>query len=315
MNKVSVLIPAYNSSEFITDALDSCLAQEDLAGEIVVVDDGSTDDTSAVVTAWKERHAGIDVNLIQTKNCGACHARNIAFEHSTYEWVQWLDCDDILATGKVRRQLQWLSCNRDSLAYSGWKKFNDYPTDSTFAEWDMLKDEYSPSEWIESRTMGIPGCWLGHRSFFESIGPWNESLSINQDGEYFTRAIVKARSIGVIKNTGVHYRIGHHNRTSNFTADKAKSLYRSIESFEKEVNRLDAELSQVIAEQYQAFIHRVYPHCRKKRKEAQQKVKELAREPIENHLLESERSKRWAAIIGWRTFVLLRQCSWAFRKK
>ena len=230
------------------------------------------------------------------------------------DWIQWLDADDILATGKVQHQLQWLLSNRDSLAYSGWEKFIDHPAESSFPEWNTLNDEYSPSEWIESRTMGIPGCWLGHRSLFESIGPWDESLSINQDGEYFTRAIVKARSIRVIKNTGVHYRVGHPNRSSNFTANKAKSLYRSIESFEKEVKKLDTDLSQVIAEQYQTFIDRVYPYCRTKRKVAKQKVNELARDPIENHLLESERSKKWAALIGWRAFVLLRQLSWTFRK-
>ena len=314
MSSVSVLIPAFNASSFILDTLNSCIAQGDSIKEIIVVDDGSTDNTVETVDALRQSNAA-PIHLIRTENHGACHARNLAFSHAKADWIQWLDCDDILAEGKIQRQLEWLSSKPDSLAYSGWEKFRGKPATSSFSQWDTLHDEYSPTEWLKSRTMGIPGCWLGHRSLFESIGPWDESLFINQDGEYFTRAIVKAQSVGVIKNTGVHYRVGHANRTSNFSPDKAKSLYQSIESFENEALKLGSDLNHVIAEQYQAFIHRVYPHCRAERRVAGERIKALADGPIENHLLESERSKQWAALIGWKAFVLLRRWSWTFRKK
>ena len=314
MSSVSVLIPAFNASSFILETLDSCIAQGDCIQEVIVVDDGSTDNTAEAVLAWRESNLA-PLHLIQTENHGACHARNLAFSHAKYEWIQWLDCDDVLAEGKIQCQLEWLSTKPGSLAYSGWEKFRENPATSSFSQWDTLQDEYSPTGWLKSRTMGIPGCWLGHRSLFESIGPWDESLSINQDGEYFTRAIVKAQSIGVIKGTGVHYRVGHANRTSHFSPDKSKSLYRSVTSFEKEALKLGTDLNQVIAEQYQAFIHRVYPHCRLERKVAGAKVKALADGPIENHLLESERSKQWAALIGWKAFVLLRRWSWRFWKR
>lgn len=314
MNSVSVLIPAFNASPFILETLNSCIAQGDCIKEIIVVDDGSTDNTLETIQAWR-KSTEAPLILIQTKNYGACHARNLAYSHAKANWIQWLDCDDLLAEGKIQCQLEWLSSKPDSLAYSGWEKFQENPATSSFSQWDTLQDEYSPAEWLKSRTMGIPGCWLGHRSLFESTGPWDESLSINQDGEYFTRVIVKAQSIGVIKSTGVHYRVGHADRTSQFSPDKAKSLYRSVMSFEKEALKLGTDLNHAVAEQYQAFIQRVYPHCRAERKVAGEKVKALADGHIENHLLESERSKQWATIIGWKAFVLLRRWSWRFRKR
>lgn len=312
MSSVSVLIPAFNASTFITDTLDSCLVQGDIIKEIIVVDDGSTDKTLETINNWLKQNP-CNVYVIKTESRGGCHARNIAFTYATGDWIQWLDCDDILGDNKIERQLKWLSSNPKSLAYSGWVKFNGNVTPTNFKDWDTLDDIYQPKAWIESRTMGVPACWLGHRSLFESIGPWDESLSINQDGEFFTRAIVKARSIGVVKRTGVHYRVGHSNRTSHFSPKKATSLYKSVVSFEREVNALDANLNHLIAEQYQAFIHRVYPYCRAERKVAAHKVKQLAERPIDNHLLESERSKKWATVIGWRAFVLLRRWSWTFR--
>lgn len=312
MTQISILIPAHNAAATIRETMDGCLRQGESVGEIILVDDGSIDDTSTQAEAWASQHA-IPVKIIRQQNRGACHARNRAFQSAAHDWIQWLDCDDVLAPGKLEQQLQRGLSHPQSLMYSGWRKFETSIRETSFSEWDSLENEYAPEAWIESRTMGIPGCWLGHRSLFEKVGPWDERLSINQDGDYFTRAIVRADTIQVVKGTGVHYRTGHANRTSHFTPDKALSLFRSVQSFEREVARLDADLNQVVAEQYQTFIHRVYPHCREQRKEALRKVQELAEAPIPNHLLESRLSQRIAKFIGWKAFVLLRQWSWKFR--
>ena len=314
MNKVSVLIPAYNSSEFITDTLDSCLAQGDLVGEIVVVDDGSTDDTSAMVTTWKNRHPDLDVTLIQTENRGACHARNVAFENSRFEWIQWLDADDLLGEGKLKAQLNWLIQHPQGLAACPWFKFRKAPHDVEAGEdWSSLPEMSTPSEWLVSRTMMMPAAWLGHRSLFEQIGPWVEGLRINQDGEFFTRAITKSSSVGFMSDIEVHYRIGQGASVSHWNPEKADSLFETCTSFEQHVLSCDPSLRHLVAERYQDFIHRVYPNAPEQRKKARQKVKEFATGPIANHQLVSPLARTVSKLIGWKAFLRLRHWTWSFR--
>lgn len=177
-----------------------------------------------------------------------------------------------------------------------------------------MKDNYSPRNSIISGNMSLPVCCLGQRKSFESIGPWDESLQINQDGEYFNRAIVKSSSIRFFKNTGVDCQVGYKQSESQFKQTKATSLFKSIESFEGEVNKLERNFSLVIARQFQHFAHRAHPHTDSLRKLGQDMANTLAVISIENHLFESNGPKQIARIIGWKTFVLPSQLSWFFFK-
>src|SRR4029078_12423266 len=89
---VSILIPAYNSEEWIADSLESALAQSWPNKEIIVVDDGSTDRTLDVVTRFDSKL----VKVATQPNQGAAAARNKAFSLSNGDYIQWLDADDLL---------------------------------------------------------------------------------------------------------------------------------------------------------------------------------------------------------------------------
>jgi glycosyltransferase involved in cell wall biosynthesis len=99
---VSILIPAYNSQEWIGQALQSALAQTWPRKEVIVVDDGSTDQTQAVLREFAARN----VLVARQPNRGAAAARNHAFSLCQGDYVQWLDADDILEADKVERQLR-----------------------------------------------------------------------------------------------------------------------------------------------------------------------------------------------------------------
>lgn len=91
---VSIVIPAYNASRFIRECLDSVIAQTLDDWEAVVVDDGSTDDTGAIVTAYSAREPRI--RLVSKVNGGLSDARNYGVGHARGEWVTFLDSDDCL---------------------------------------------------------------------------------------------------------------------------------------------------------------------------------------------------------------------------
>ena len=107
---VSVVIPAYNSGAVIGRAVESVLAQTRPADEIIVVDDGSTDDTGQEVKRYGDK-----VCYIRQENAGASVARNTGVEAALYEWIAFLDADDEWLTDKLKLQVEHLERNPELL--------------------------------------------------------------------------------------------------------------------------------------------------------------------------------------------------------
>src|SRR5258705_7741413 len=98
---VSILIPAYNAEAWLAGTLRSAIAQTWERKEIIVIDDGSIDQTLAIA----RRFESDGVLVLTQKNQGAAAARNKAFSLSQGDYIQWLDADDLLASDKIARQM------------------------------------------------------------------------------------------------------------------------------------------------------------------------------------------------------------------
>ena len=96
MKKVSVIIPAYNKAEYTQRTVDSVLAQSYPCLEVIVVDDGSTDNTSQKMASYKDK-----IRYISKANGGACSARNTGIHASSGEYVAFIDCDDLYEPRKI----------------------------------------------------------------------------------------------------------------------------------------------------------------------------------------------------------------------
>lgn len=101
---VSVIIPAYNSEEFIEEAIRSVLLQSELPVEILVVDDGSTDNTAAIARAFGE-----PVRVLSIENRGVAVARNHGLASATGNYIAFLDSDDVWEAEKLQKQLNALT--------------------------------------------------------------------------------------------------------------------------------------------------------------------------------------------------------------
>src|SRR5438093_7201391 len=99
---VSVLIPAYNAGRWLSKTIRSVLAQTWPHIEVIVVDDGSKDDTLAVAKTWESA----SVKVVTQRNQGACAARNKALELAQGAYIQWLDADDLLHPDKIAVQMR-----------------------------------------------------------------------------------------------------------------------------------------------------------------------------------------------------------------
>src|ERR1700752_4434252 len=118
---VSILIPAFNAQEWLADTLRSALAQTWHRKEIIVVDDGSTDQSLTLARQFESK----GVRVISQKNEGPAAAKNKAFSASRGDYIQWLDADDLLAPDKIARQVQvFPQCgSKRTLLSSGWAAF------------------------------------------------------------------------------------------------------------------------------------------------------------------------------------------------
>ena len=96
-------MPVRNGEKFIGHALNSIAQQSVEVGEIHVIDDGSTDGTQDVVSAFACKHRGVTIH--QGDQNGPGPARNIGLRHAKGEFVAFLDCDDIWPAGKLENQL------------------------------------------------------------------------------------------------------------------------------------------------------------------------------------------------------------------
>jgi glycosyltransferase involved in cell wall biosynthesis len=118
---VSILIPAYNAQRWLADTIESALGQTWPQKEIIVVDDGSRDQTLSVARQFASKN----VFVVTQENQGGSAARNKAFALCQGEFIQWLDADDLLAPDKIAKQMEaWVKCpNKETLLSAAWGYF------------------------------------------------------------------------------------------------------------------------------------------------------------------------------------------------
>ena len=113
MCKVSVVIPCYNRKNVIIRAINSVINQTFKDYEIIIVDDGSTDDTDAVVEDFMKANPSVDIQYIKQKNEGPSSARNKGVNHSNGEYIAFLDSDDGWEPYKLEEQMNFMEKNKD----------------------------------------------------------------------------------------------------------------------------------------------------------------------------------------------------------
>jgi len=221
---VSILIPAYNSEEWVAEAVQSAIGQTWPHKEIIIVDDGSTDRTAEVA----RRFASKEVIVVSTENHGAPTARNHALHLSQGDYIQWLDADDILAPDKIERQLTALreSDSRRILFSAPWAFFHYRINRARFVPTPLWHD-LSPVEWL-LRKLGEnlhmqTATWLTSRELVEAAGPWDTRLRNDDDGEYFCRVLLASQGTRFVPEARVFYRITQSSRLSYIgRSDKKK---------------------------------------------------------------------------------------------
>lgn len=203
MPLVSVVIPAYNAALWIAETLESVLAQTFQDFEVIVVDDGSTDDTAAVVARFAR------VRCIRTPNGGQASARNVGIRAAQGEYVAFVDADDLWSPDKLWLQTDLLQQSGLAWAYSDAYAFDD-TTRRTLFTFSKIRRQYSGGV-LEQLFLAdfIPmPTPIVNRRVFDQVGYFEESdaLRYAEDWDMWLR-IAACFPIGLVSRPLAQYRV------------------------------------------------------------------------------------------------------------
>ena len=229
---VSVLIPCFNSGQYIAETLNSVISQTYGAWECIVVDDHSSDNSVEVIKSFVENNPS-RIKFYSNQRKGACAARNLAFEKSQGEYIQYLDADDIISPNKLKCQIELLINNPNHVAVCNTWHFLNFINYAYNTDKEYIYSSNDPADFLINLWGGYgkphfvqTNAWLTPKSLIEIAGVWNEKLMKDQDGEFFTRVILNSEGIIYSPEAKNFYR-KHHSGT-NIASIKKRAHIKSI---------------------------------------------------------------------------------------
>jgi glycosyltransferase involved in cell wall biosynthesis len=247
---VSILIPAHNAAPWLAATLDSALAQTWPAREVIVVENGSTDRTLAIAQTYADR--GVRVLALPAMTAAA--ARNRAFAECHGDFIQYLDADDLLSPDKLAAQVGALAGLPTTVAVCARGDFADGESIESarlLRDWPVVSSD-APCAWL-SDLLGAHGRaefvalhqWLTPRGLIERVGNWDESLTVNDDGEFFARVVLGSTRIVATPAPVAYYRRQRPGQSlsSRFRrrAEDTRSMLRSIDLITAHLEAAGAE--------------------------------------------------------------------------
>jgi hypothetical protein len=200
---LTVVIPTYNRADLLGEAIDSVLAQEWPELELLVVDDGSTDETPEVLAGYGDR-----VRVIRQENAGESAARNTGIHAATHELVALLDSDDYWLPGKLERQLALFSQDpAPDVTFTAYTRIGDVAEEE-----DIVLDHWegTQEDALEQLLLGCrinTSTALGRRSAFIDAGLYDTSLRCAQDYDLWLRIAARGYRTAYVPEPLATYRI------------------------------------------------------------------------------------------------------------
>lgn len=238
MNKgyplVSVIIPTFQRGFLLEETVNGVLNQSYTNWECLIIDDGSTDITEEIVSRLEKKDKRIKYfKRPDNYPKGAPACRNYGFTRSKGKYIQWLDDDDLLSANKLEKQVEVLE-NNNPLIFTTcawdhyWEGKKIIPR-SIFKEDEEISPDQYFNKLTDHQTFFPLHSFLTSRILILAAGAWNNDLTINQDGEFFTRINLKSQKLLLTKECYVLYRIHAGGRTSeNIDSKNLRSLLYSF---------------------------------------------------------------------------------------
>ena len=234
--KISAIIPTYNRAALVCEAADSALAQSEPPEEIIVIDDGSTDDTAERLKKYSDK-----ISLVAQENRGISAARNAGIKKAHNDWLAFLDSDDLWKPQKLARQKELL------------RDYSQHKICYTDEEWRKNGEWFNPKK-VHQKFAGdiyryaIIRCFVSassaliHRSMFDRYGLFDESLPACEDYDLWLRLAAREPFLFVpekltIKRDGPWEQLSQQHSLDKYRIQALANMLQSGE-LDKEQERL-----------------------------------------------------------------------------
>lgn len=223
---ITVVIPNFNNAKYVSSAIESVLNQTYKNLEIIVIDDGSSDDSIEVISKYAH-----SVRIICQKNHGVSGARNVGLSHARGSFICFLDSDDVWTENKVEKQVEVLSRNLNSCVYCGIRI-----VDESGSELSKILPKYKGN--LQKRYLWNPGranVLLGCSSAIlptrvaREVGGFDINLSMSADWDFF-RKIADKIEIDFVDSCLVEYRQHPRNMSKGSIPQYYRDMPHAFES-------------------------------------------------------------------------------------
>jgi glycosyltransferase involved in cell wall biosynthesis len=267
---VSVIIPVYNCGASLHRTMKSVLAQSYPELEVILVDDGSTDNSYTVAKQYESSR----VQVLQQKNAGAAVARNTGLAVAQGEYIQFLDAGDVLSEAKIAAQVEALQKHPNKVAVCNYKQFTtdeelkdgNYPDQSSFIYSSDDPQDFLINLWGGKGHMNFiqTNCWLVPKQIIAQAGGWRAYRCPDDDGEFFARVLLASEGIVYVPGVYNYYHIepggaGQLSRSKNKTYLQNSLLTIDLKHQYLLKKGFHPLINKAIASQYLRFAVDMYP--------------------------------------------------------
>jgi len=223
---VSVIVPVYNGEKFIEEAIENILSQNYPALEIIIVNDGSTDNSEEII-----KNLPIDIRYFYQENDGPSSARNRGIRDVSGEFIAFLDVDDLWPENNLNLLVDILQNNPDVLVVRGYAQILEKNT--TTGKYDYAGN---PKESFP----GYIGAGLYRKEAFNEVGLFDEFMKFGEDADWFKRA--EELKINILKLEEITFFVRRHE--SNMTKGKSLVELNALKVFKKSLDRVRQPLKE-----------------------------------------------------------------------
>lgn len=200
---ISVVMPCYNAAPYVEEAVASVMGQSYGNVELIVVDDGSSDDSAALVQGLAEQHPG-RIHLLHTSRLGPYPARNLGLRHCHGGFVAFLDADDWWLPETLEKLYGALTDGGADLAYCGWQNVGDGIQSEPY-----VPPEYETADAVAAFVRTCP--WPIHaalvtKKLVDRLGGFSERRFSSMDYDFWLRALALTRRIKRVPEVLAFYR-------------------------------------------------------------------------------------------------------------
>ncbi|HEY9770120.1 MAG TPA: glycosyltransferase [Coleofasciculaceae cyanobacterium] len=219
MSKISIIIPTYNSKKTIEETITSLQQQSFSDYEIIVIDDGSQDNTIAVVKNIAEPR----LKLFSYENGGVATARNRGISHATGEFIAFLDADDLWSPDKLALQIEALYQNPEAKVVYSWTQYIDEQGKPLFSgtRYSYRGDVYQ--QLLQTNFLTNASNILVHRDVLDLVPGFNPKLAYTADWDFYLR-LAKNFNFAVVPKFQIYYRQSANSMSTKVEQLKEESL-------------------------------------------------------------------------------------------